>query len=238
MKAIGYIRVSTQNQAESGLSLEYQTEKITAYCQAMDIDLVTIFEDPGASPNMAGRAYIFSGSDGTLLSTLVSPKEQVSSIFGESVSGIPDVDGDGRGDVVVGAYGEDLGGRAYIFATGPEINVFVSGGSLNFVQTAPGPTAPQGVSIASVGTATLSFTGLGCVINGVDASDFVISASDISPIPAGTTRAVEIVFDPAVLDGSSRSANLATTTDDTDEPTVNVPLTGSAYLSVEDWMRY
>ncbi len=122
--------------------------------------------------------------------------------------------------------------------TEQEIDIVVSGGSLDFVQTGPGPTAPQTVSIENIGTATLSFTGAGVVINGTDASDFVISASDISPIPAGTTHTVDIVFDPAVLDGLPRAANLAITTDDFDESTVNVPLTGTAYLSVWDWRQY
>ncbi len=122
--------------------------------------------------------------------------------------------------------------------TDQEIDITVPGGSLDFVQTLPGPTAPQTVSIDNIGTATLSFTGAGCVINGTDAADFIISASDISPIPAGATRGVDVVFDPALLDGLPRSANLAITTNDSDEPTVNVPLTGAAYLSVEDWTRY
>lgn len=47
--AIGYIRVSTEEQAKSGLSLEHQAAKIRAYCDAMDITLVEIIEDAGYS---------------------------------------------------------------------------------------------------------------------------------------------------------------------------------------------
>lgn len=78
-------------------------------------------ENPGLSPASAGRVHIFDGSSGTFLRTLVSPNEQEDGFFGVSVSGIPDVNGDGRGDVVVGADYEDpmpgpsRAGRAYIF---------------------------------------------------------------------------------------------------------------------------
>lgn len=49
MKAIGYIRVSTEEQAEHGVSLDAQRAKIHAYCTLNDIELVSIFEDAGIS---------------------------------------------------------------------------------------------------------------------------------------------------------------------------------------------
>ncbi len=55
MKAVGYIRVSTNEQAESGLSLAYQTEKIKAYATALDLNLVKIIEDAGASAKDLNR---------------------------------------------------------------------------------------------------------------------------------------------------------------------------------------
>jgi hypothetical protein len=79
-------------------------------------------EDPGTSPADAGRAYIFSGMDGSLLRTLVSPNQEAGGWFGSSVSGTDDVNGDGGADVIVGAIYEDTGaaltdpGRAYIFS--------------------------------------------------------------------------------------------------------------------------
>ncbi len=78
-------------------------------------------ESPGGSPNHAGRAYLFSGDDGSLLHTLTSPNEEGGGCFGWSISGAGDVTGDGLADVIVGAYGEDPGsspdgsGRAYLF---------------------------------------------------------------------------------------------------------------------------
>jgi len=49
MKAIGYVRVSTQEQTESGLSLDSQRRKIEAFCEAKDWRLTEIVSDPGLS---------------------------------------------------------------------------------------------------------------------------------------------------------------------------------------------
>jgi len=55
MKAIGYIRVSSEEQAVSGLSLEHQRAKIEAYCIATDIELVGIVDDAGKSAKNMNR---------------------------------------------------------------------------------------------------------------------------------------------------------------------------------------
>ena len=47
MKAIGYVRVSTEEQAREGISLEAQRAKITTYCELNDLELVGIIEDAG-----------------------------------------------------------------------------------------------------------------------------------------------------------------------------------------------
>ncbi|MCA9427700.1 MAG: FG-GAP repeat protein, partial [Candidatus Omnitrophica bacterium] len=99
-----------------------------------DVVVGAPFENPGASPNSAGRAYIFDGATGALLHTLISPDEESSGLFGYSVAGIPDVNGDGLGDLVVGANGEDPdtspdgAGRAHIFdgATGAFLRTLTS----------------------------------------------------------------------------------------------------------------
>jgi len=49
MKAIGYIRVSTDEQAKEGISLEAQTQEILSYCQIHNMTLVGIYGDPGIS---------------------------------------------------------------------------------------------------------------------------------------------------------------------------------------------
>jgi len=48
-RAIGYIRVSSDDQAREGLSLEAQERKIRAYCDLKGLELVTIFKDEGIS---------------------------------------------------------------------------------------------------------------------------------------------------------------------------------------------
>ncbi|HNW48067.1 MAG TPA: recombinase family protein, partial [Thermotogota bacterium] len=49
MKAIGYVRVSTDEQAKSGLGLEAQIAKIKAYAELFDIELTEIIMDEGIS---------------------------------------------------------------------------------------------------------------------------------------------------------------------------------------------
>lgn len=44
-KAIGYIRVSTDQQAEEGVSLDAQKARISAWCAANDYELVAVFDD-------------------------------------------------------------------------------------------------------------------------------------------------------------------------------------------------
>jgi DNA invertase Pin-like site-specific DNA recombinase len=48
-KAIGYIRVSTDEQAKEGMSLENQEDKIRAYCKLKDFELIEILKDAGIS---------------------------------------------------------------------------------------------------------------------------------------------------------------------------------------------
>ena len=53
MKAIGYVRVSTDSQAQDGVSLEAQTAKIRAWADLNGADSVAIFEDAGISGKRA-----------------------------------------------------------------------------------------------------------------------------------------------------------------------------------------
>jgi site-specific DNA recombinase len=49
MPAIGYVRVSTEDQAKEGVSLDNQKSKIKAYCQLKDLELREVIEDAGIS---------------------------------------------------------------------------------------------------------------------------------------------------------------------------------------------
>tara|TARA_R110000765_G_scaffold143016_1_gene244474 strand:+ start:94 stop:759 length:666 start_codon:yes stop_codon:yes gene_type:complete len=55
-KAIGYIRVSTQQQADEGVSLDAQRAKIEAWCLANDYELSRIHCDSGISGSKSDRA--------------------------------------------------------------------------------------------------------------------------------------------------------------------------------------
>ena len=54
-KVIGYIRVSTESQAESGLGLADQEMKIRGYCAVYDLELVDVIIDAGASAKSLKR---------------------------------------------------------------------------------------------------------------------------------------------------------------------------------------
>jgi site-specific DNA recombinase len=49
MTAVGYVRVSTDDQTKEGVSLDNQKSKIVAYSQLKDFDLAEIVEDAGIS---------------------------------------------------------------------------------------------------------------------------------------------------------------------------------------------
>ena len=54
-RAIGYVRVSTTEQALEGISLDNQKAKIKGYCDLNDLELVTIIEDAGKSGKNLSR---------------------------------------------------------------------------------------------------------------------------------------------------------------------------------------
>lgn len=59
-KVVGYIRVSTDKQADSGISLDAQKTKIRQYAELYDLDLVAIIEDAGVSAKSLDRAGLRS----------------------------------------------------------------------------------------------------------------------------------------------------------------------------------
>ena len=81
--------------------------------------LVGAWSETGGGVAEAGSAYLFRGSDGSLLRTLASPDPETQGFFGKSVSGAGDIDGDGLAEVLVGAYLEQAeladAGRAHVF---------------------------------------------------------------------------------------------------------------------------
>jgi site-specific DNA recombinase len=64
MRAIGYVGVSTDEQATAGVSLSAQAEKIRAYCVAKDWELTGIIKDEaqsGKDLNRPGMQAILDG---------------------------------------------------------------------------------------------------------------------------------------------------------------------------------
>lgn len=124
-------------------------------------------EHPGTNPVGTGRAYIYSGANGGLLRKLIPPIATANAHFGAAVGGAPDINGDGRGDVIVGAPDETYAGaplnagHAHIYsgATGLRIRTLA-------------PAAPQardfyGFSVAGIGD-----------INGDGRGDFIIGSPE------------------------------------------------------------
>jgi DNA invertase Pin-like site-specific DNA recombinase len=54
-KAIGYVRVSTQEQATEGVSLDTQRDKLRSYCKSNNIKLIDILADEGVSGSTLER---------------------------------------------------------------------------------------------------------------------------------------------------------------------------------------
>lgn len=122
-------------------------------------------ENPVGAPNDAGRAHLYSGKSGELLRTFASPNQESDGRFGWGVGGVPDVDGDGRGDVIIGAPLENPGGsmpdsgRAYL----------ISGATGMLLKTLVSPIGSQGALFG------YSVTGISD-INGDDSGDVVVGA--------------------------------------------------------------
>ena len=97
-----------------------------------------------------GRAFVFSGATGGLLHTLRTPTPQWWAYFGESVTGVGDMSGDGVPDLLVGAPGQTVGGND---AQG---QVFVFSGATGGLLRTLNNLKPQantsfGLSVAGVG---------------------------------------------------------------------------------------
>ncbi len=74
MKINGYIRVSSEEQSQQGISLSMQGEKISAYCAVNDLELTCIYYDFGIS---AKNIHLRPGF-----------KEALSSVYGGEAEGL------------------------------------------------------------------------------------------------------------------------------------------------------
>src|SRR5262245_9941482 len=54
-RAVAYLRVSTEKQADNGVSLEAQRARVEAYAQRYDLELVDVIVDAGVSAKTLDR---------------------------------------------------------------------------------------------------------------------------------------------------------------------------------------
>lgn len=117
----------------------------------------------GAPYQQGGRAFVFSGFDGSLLHTLAAPTPQVGAAFGWAVAGAGDVNGDSLADLLVGAYFQDVGtnadqGQAFVFSG--------ADGSLLHTLDTPNPQASAAFGWAVAGVGDVDGDGLGDLLVG------------------------------------------------------------------------
>lgn len=113
-----------------------------------DVIVGAIGNDTGGSD--AGRAYVYFGGPAVdAAADLTLTGEAASDLFGFSVSGAGDLNGDGFADLIVGALQNDAGGgdagRAYVYFGGPAADAMVD---LTITGEGPGDLLGRSVSCA------------------------------------------------------------------------------------------
>jgi hypothetical protein len=182
----------------------------------------------------AGRAYLYDMTSATPevpVAMLNRPGAMTGDCFGFAVA----VDGD---IIAAGAHLDDTAGAdrgaAYIFngSSGPEIVVEQPAGTslrdgaatVDFGTATPGNSAARTFTVKNSGGAEL--TGLGITVDGVNSSDFSVSASPGAPVsgPGGSTT-FTVSFSPGAA--GWRSAALHIASNDPDEGSFDIVLSGS-----------
>lgn len=104
-----------------------------------------------------GRAFVFSGKDYKLLYALQPPQSQTGAGFGWSVAALGDLTGDSTPEIIVGAFGQDGEGKAFVFdgRSGKLVRTLAApeslGGSFGWSVANAGDLNSDGVSDMLVG---------------------------------------------------------------------------------------
>lgn len=111
--AVGYARVSTEQQVESRLSLEAQETQIRAHCAAQGLELLELIQDPGVSGGLPlqdreGGARLARLVEGRLVSVVVASR--LDRLFRSSSDCLSNVEAWDRREVALHLL--DLGGQA------------------------------------------------------------------------------------------------------------------------------
>lgn len=128
------------------------------------------YASPGGV-SLAGSVFIYSGATGSLI--YQKDGGAAGDIFGFSVSGAGDLDGDGRGDFIVGACSADPGGRpgagsAYIYSGATGALLYQKNGASNSVElgwsvSGAGDVDGDGRDDFIIGAPSVDFGGIGSV---------------------------------------------------------------------------
>lgn len=162
-------------------------------------------------------------SSGTAILGRFSPQEALSAFDGESTSGdwrldVEDtVSGDG-GILLEWCLKAEVAPSA-----APEISVSPTNHAFGFRETDDGASAGRAVTIRNDGAASLDLSSV--QLTGEDPSDFSIDVdTGEASLAPGEERTVTLTFDPSTA--GTKSAALRITSNDADEPTVDVGLAG------------
>ena len=93
--------------------------KSAANCTGAVVGLSPFLGGPGQIFVTSGHCFVFNPAGGALQYELTSPTQQA--LFGYSLSGLQDVNGDGRGDFVVSSTQDGVGGQVFIYSGAPVV---------------------------------------------------------------------------------------------------------------------
>lgn len=119
MKAVGYVRVSTEDQADKGLSLDAQRDRIKRYAELYGLELVMILEDKGVSAKTLKR-------DGVQAALMVLERGEAQALVVSALDRLTRSVKD-LGDLLDEYFGE---GGAQLLSVAEQIDTRTAGGRL------------------------------------------------------------------------------------------------------------